>query len=126
MRLDPMKAALPLAFCLWASLAGAAAPSCLQAASDAQAFDECAQKEILPLETRRVHALSALRTKYRSDPQLLEGLESSENAWNAYRNAYCGTEAAARGGASAIETRRAYQRCARRVLELHVKDLESL
>lgn len=121
-----MKALLALLLALGAGTARAEPSSCLAAASDAAAFDECAQKEILPLETRRVHALSALRTKYRSDPPLLEGLESSENAWNAYRNAYCGAEAAARGGASAIETRRAYQRCARRVLELHVKDLESL
>ena len=121
-----MKAALLLASCLWASLAGAAPASCLEAASDPAAFDECAQKEILPLETRRVHALGALRTKYRSDPRLLKMLESSEDSWNAYRNAYCGTEAAARGGASDAATRRAYQRCARRALERHVKDLESL
>jgi uncharacterized protein YecT (DUF1311 family) len=119
-----VKAAWILVLCLCAAPARAA--SCSATASTPAAFDECAQKEILPLETRRVHAMSALRTKYRADPELLKKLEGSEDAWNAYRNAYCGAEAAARGGTSDVKRRRAYSACAQRTLEVHVKELESL
>ena len=121
-----MRVAALLVIGLWATLAEAAPVPCAQTASDKASFDECAKKEILPLETRRVHAMSALRTRYRNDPALLKMLESSEDSWNAYRNAYCGAEAAARGGASGIEVRRAFAVCAKRTLELRVKELESL
>ena len=121
-----MKAAPIVVLCLLAASAQAAPPSCSASASSPEAFDECARKEILPLEARRVHAMAALRTKYRDQPKLVQRLESSDESWNAYRNAYCGAEAAARGGASDIETRRAYAACAKRTLEAHVKELEAL
>ena len=121
-----MKAALLLLLSLGTALAHAAPPSCLAKASDPESFDECAQQEILPLETRRVHALSALRTKYRGEADLLRQLESSEDSWNAYRNAYCGAEAAVKGRGSDVERKRAYSACAKRTLEQHVRELESL
>ena len=121
-----MKAGLFLLVLLCAAPARAGAPSCSEQASDPAAFDACARKEILPLEARRVHAMAALRTKYRDQPKLVRMLESSDESWNAYRNTYCGAEAAARGGASDIDTRRAYAACAKRTLEAHVRELEAL
>ena len=121
-----MRTTLLLLLCLGAGPAHGAPSSCLAKASDPDSFDACARKDILPLEARRVHALSALRTKYRADPELLKLLESSEDSWNVYRNAYCGAEAAAHGGVSDVERRRAYGACAKRTLEEHVKELESL
>jgi len=121
-----VKAALLLALCLGAGMAHAGPASCAAAASDPESFDHCARKEILPLEARRVHAMAALRTRYRGDPNIVRMLESADESWNAYRNTYCGAEAAARGGTSDVERRRAYAACAKRVLEEHVKELESL
>lgn len=121
-----MKSLAVLALCLAASLARAQPDSCIQAATDRRAFNECAQREILPLEAKVVHLLSSLRTKYKGNRSLLESLQSSEDAWNTYRNGHCGVEAAARGGASDIEVQRAFAVCAKRTLELRVRELESL
>ena len=121
-----MKVAWLLPLFLGAALVRAAPPSCITNASDPDSFDACARQEILPLEARRVHAMAALRTKYRDAPEVVRMLERSDESWNDYRNTYCGAEAAARGGGSEVERRRAYAACARRTLEAHVKELESL
>jgi len=103
-----------------------AEPSCIDAAADRQAFEECAQKEMLPLEAQVVSRFAALRAKYRNDPQARAALEKSQDAWNAYRNSHCAIEAKARGAGSDIGVQRAFAACARRELELRLKELESL
>ena len=119
-----LRAAAAIALCLLAS--GALAQSCAQTAADRQALNECTQAEILPLETKVVHLFNALRSKYKADAKLLQSLESSQDAWNAYRNSHCSIEADARGGASEIAVKQAFVACAKRTLELRAKELEGL
>jgi uncharacterized protein YecT (DUF1311 family) len=100
--------------------------SCIDTAADRQAFEECAQKEMLPLEAKVVSRFAALRTKYRNDPDAREALEKSQDSWNAYRNSHCAIEAKARGAGSEVEVQRVFAACARRKLESRLKELESL
>ncbi len=104
----------------------AQAASCADTVSTGEAFQECAQKEILPLEARVVHLFNAARNKYKRDPELLKELDRTEDAWNVYRNGHCSIEARARGKGSDIETKRAFQACAKRTLEARIKELEGL
>ncbi len=118
-----MRALCFLAF-LFPCMAQAAA--CADTAKSEEAFQECAQKEILPLEARVVHLFNATRNKYKADPELLKELDRTEDAWNAYRNGHCSLEAKTRGKGSDIETKRAFQACAKRTLEVRIKELEGL
>jgi uncharacterized protein YecT (DUF1311 family) len=95
-------------------------------AADRQAFEECARKDMLPLEAKVVSRFAALRTKYREDPAAREALEKSQDAWNLYRNSHCAIEAKARGARSEVEAQRAFAACARRQLESRLKELDSL
>ena len=109
----------------WSGLAHAEA-SCIDSAADRQAFDECAQKEILPLEAQVVSRFAALRSKYRDAPSIREALERSEDAWNAYRNSHCELEAQVRGRGAELEVQRAFAACAKRTLETRLRELEAL
>jgi uncharacterized protein YecT (DUF1311 family) len=121
-----MKTTLFLVLLLSAPAFGTEPQSCIQSASDRESFDECAQKEILPLEVRLVDLMRELDTRYKSDAQRVRALDRSEESWNSYRNSYCTVEAAVRGGASKAEVRRAFAVCAKRTLELRLKELEAL
>jgi uncharacterized protein YecT (DUF1311 family) len=116
--------AFPL-FC-FAWLASAQGASCIDEARDRQAFEECAQKEILPLEAKVVSRVAALRTRYRNDREALQALEQAEAGWNAYRNGHCRLEAQARGRGADIEVQRAFAACTKRELESRLKELEGL
>ncbi len=105
--------------------AALAQPSCFDAANDRAALDECAQKEILPLEAAVVSRVNALRAKYRNTAGLREALEKSQDSWNAYRNGHCSVEAQARGG-SEVAAQRAYASCSKRELAARLKELEGL
>ena len=104
----------------------ARAASCLDEAKDREAFNQCAQREILPLEARVVQLENTLRSRYRGDPKVLERFERSQESWNADRNSHGTIEAAARGGSSEMSVQRAFGACAKRTLELRVKELESV
>ena len=120
-----MRFAVLLLLSACASLARAET-SCIDSAADREAFEECARKEMLPLEAKVVSRIAALRTKFRNDPQAREALEKSQDSWNAYRNGHCAIEAKARGAGSEIGVQRAFAACARRKLESRLKELDSL
>src|SRR3954454_10739715 len=92
-----------LSACLVPALAQAQAASCIQAAADRQAFEDCAQTEILPLEAEVVSTLNALRSRYRDRGPVLQELERAHDGWNVYRNYHCQIEAAGSGGRSETE-----------------------
>ena len=117
---------MALLLCLAISPAQAQPASCIDTASDRQSFNECAQREILPLEARVVQLVNGLRSRYRNDPGRLAPLEASEDAWNAYRNNHCRFESLSRTGAAEVETQRVFAACTRRALELRIKELEGL
>src|SRR3954468_5829209 len=120
-----MRLTIALLLLAFAAPAGAQT-SCIDSAADRQGFEECARKEMLPLEAKVVSSFAALRTKYRGDPDAREALEKSQDAWNAYRNSHCAIEAKARGAGSEVEVQRVFAACARRKLESRLKELESL
>ena len=117
--------ALAIVLCAWVSMVQAQ-PSCIESAKDRAGFEECAQKEILPLEAAVVSRVAALRNKYRSDAEMRAGIEKSEEAWNAYRNSHCALEARSRGREVEMEVQRVFAACAKRMLESRLKELDSL
>lgn len=100
--------------------------SCFDRARTDEAFYECAQKEILPLETRLVHRVNALRSQYASDAERVKSLEASQDAWNGYRNRHCTLEAEALGKGDRDRSRRAFSRCTLRVVKARLAELAPL
>ena len=121
---------IALLLSLAAGAARAAEPatrsSCFDRAKGDEAFYECTQKEILPVETRLVHRVNALRGKYASDVERLKSLEASQDAWNAYRNRHCTLESEALGKGDRDRSRRAFSRCTLRVLKARLAELAPL
>jgi uncharacterized protein YecT (DUF1311 family) len=115
------------ALCMACLPAGAAAAqSCIDLATDAESFDQCAKQLIVPLEAKVTELANELRSRYRSDPELLGSFEHLQKGWNEYRSNRCAAEAAARGGELEGERRRAFMACTQRALELRVRELRSL
>jgi uncharacterized protein YecT (DUF1311 family) len=119
-------AALLAFFACIAPGARAEADSCFDKAAGNDAFNECARLEILPLEGKVVSLFNGIRSKYKNDAASLATLDKSEDGWNAYRNSHCTIEAAAGGSLSGIERRRAFARCAKRILLHRIAELELL
>ncbi len=104
----------------------AQAASCADTAQSEEDFQQCAQKEILPLEMTVVHLYNEARGKYKADPQLVADLDRTEDAWNTYRNGHCSTEAKILGKKSEVAAKRAFHACAKRTLEIRIKELRTL
>ncbi|MBV8033299.1 MAG: DUF1311 domain-containing protein [Betaproteobacteria bacterium] len=114
-----------LAACLAWSFAAHGA-SCLESALERDAYEACVRDEILPLESRVVHLVNAVRAKLRAEPERLKAFERAHDAWNDYRNGQCATEVSLREEGSPQARRRAFAICTKRLLELRVQELEAL
>jgi uncharacterized protein YecT (DUF1311 family) len=106
------------------ALAGPArAQSCLETAPTSEAFRECMQAEILPLETKVVHLTNELRAKERGSPGRLAAFDRDADAWNERRNRQCTLEGERAGGD--LPAKRAFGSCAKRELLQRIGELEA-
>ena len=104
------------------AIAPAASASCIDTAA-LETFNDCMQDEILPLESKVVHLVNALRSRYRADPERLKAFERAADAWNAERNGRCSAVAE---GKKELEAKRSFAACTKRALEARVRELEAL
>ena len=85
---------------------------------------DCARSEAVPLEREVEQAFARAVQKYRDRPSVIDALQSSKSAWNAYRDSECAAEGSVQP--AGFEVERAVMKCVLRAYQRRLQDLEAL